>query len=237
MKIISTGVLTISAIVVAALVALVLFLHNGQENLDEKASAEIVSVSKSISATQPESRLSRKKEKLVVDGKMLAHHLRRHSDIDVEEDPETISVLTDEEHSHRAKLFKKLEKVYFEMAPEILEEMLESEQKDMDWKANVNYLINNLIKDDRISGAELVNIDCRTTLCKAKVELPSKNQFSDFRDLWATIGPPSGRDFGSQREIGDGRIEMTVYFTREEVVQPFIELEERMAAKADEQNL
>lgn len=148
---------------------------------------------------------------------------------DMEEIPELTSEITKEETEYRSKLFEQTNDVFFEQAPQILEEMMQAERMDIHWKANVERSVKRLLDNERIIGTELEETDCRMSLCKVKLVTPGEKELIDFQSLWSTLGPPSGNSFIQQGENENRENSITVYFTREESTEPFIKTRERIA--------
>lgn len=134
-----------------------------------------------------------------------------------------------EEEVYLDELFRKTDEVFWELAPRIIEEILREEEKDVHWESQVTAVMNNFIKDKLIDGAQFVGTDCRKTLCKVSVTLPSEQQVDSFIYFWNTRGPEKGSNYGHHEEQKDGSTKTTVYFTKNDVDQPFIEARKRMA--------
>ena len=113
-------------------------------------------------------------------------------------------------------------------AASVLESMWQGEEPDTHWNYQVRDGLDLMLRDQRVAGAEVQFIGCRTTLCKVRVEAADAESADNFKHLWNTVGPEKSHDFGTSEELGDGRMVHTIYFSRKNDYWTFIRMREEM---------
>ena len=170
-------------------------------------------------------------------GKLLAAALGRHLTSDTvepdeeEETPLNVVYRSEEERRRRADRMKKINPYFWEKAPGILEELLHEQPEDRHWSVGVETAAKKFLEQDQFEGTEIVETDCRATLCKMLINHDNEGAFDVFKQHGATSGPWLMSDIQGKREsLDNGEVETTFYFSREEDDRPFEEMRERLLA-------
>lgn len=226
----------IISIAVLALTAVYIFLKSPPEDRKaEKTSSESLQKTPVKQGNADEQRREEKMRKLSAMKRAMKRAMRGGTEtlhsISQEGDVDNMQPLSDEEIERRVELQQKTADVYFEMAPEILGEMLQSEMMDKSWKYDVEQQLPNVVEDARLAGSQITDVDCRETLCKVVVTLPSKEEILKFKDIWVTAGPKTGHNFGHHTDLPDGKVQTEIFFSRENTSEPFVKARESMVAR------
>ena len=148
-----------------------------------------------------------------------------------EETPINVVYRSEEEKRRRAERMKKITPYFWEKAPGILEELLQEQPEDRHWSAGVEAAAKKFIEQDQFEGTEIIETDCRATLCKMLINHDNDDASKVFKQHGATSGPWLMSDIQGKREsLDNGEVETTFYFSREEDERPFEEMRERLLA-------
>lgn len=116
--------------------------------------------------------------------------------------------------------------------PQLLERRFSSETRDRDWAARTEKRIESAIEAISFPGAELTNVECHQSVCRAMGKFDSKEHFN--RMMFALFSPSDGisplAEHASRapplEERADGKFYTALYVFREGVeFNPVAELE------------
>ncbi|MCP4604649.1 MAG: hypothetical protein GY847_29705 [Proteobacteria bacterium] len=147
------------------------------------------------------------------------------------------SPYTDEQRMKLEELHRKTAPYYWEMAPDILEEMLQSESRGDFWQKAVEHAVDNILMYEESSGTDVLDVDCRQRLCKIRFEHENTGSHSDFMDGQMDDGPwisGAGIAMGGNKIQEDGAVKSYIYFTKMGDMSTFYEMRETMAKKIDD---
>jgi hypothetical protein len=144
-----------------------------------------------------------------------------------------LATMTDEE-IEKGKLHMKTDPYFWEMAPSLLEEMLEKEEENKNWTSRVNEEATEMLQDDQFAGTSLLGVDCRQSLCKIEfahndIETSNKFKRSDMRKgSWIS---ESGNSLGGFAQSDTGQISTFIYFTDVGDSETFFKMRELIAER------
>ena len=226
----SIRLLAIAAVLVLSATVLFLWSHSRDDRSAKGRADRNPAGATSASARQPGQDADDR-------GKLLAAALGRQitaKNVEPDEDEETpVNVVyrSEEERRRRAERMKKITPYFWEKAPGILEELIQEQPEDPNWSAGVEAAAKDYLKDDRFKGTEIVETDCRATLCKMLINHDNKDTSAIFKQQGASGGPWLKSDIqGKEKILENGEVETTMYFSREEDERPFEEMRERLLA-------
>ena len=140
-----------------------------------------------------------------------------------------------EEAERRAERNKKIADVVWDRTQEVLDQMISEEFKDRDWRNRIEEFAEYLLEDDKFSGTSLLEVDCRTTLCKATLHHLDKESYVVFKEEGSTTGLwMEGNMFGTTNPLENGEIETIIYFTRNGEYYPFEDVQDRILAMTEQ---
>ncbi|MDJ0764311.1 MAG: hypothetical protein QNJ97_15125 [Myxococcota bacterium] len=180
----------------------------------------------------PASGYSSKKNSL----KQLAYQLSKPQNLYEEEEDDALDnpEMDPELAAYKMELMNKIAHVYWEKAPEILEEMIAEEPINPLWRKKVESYFKKIISEPNYEGTQLITVDCKTTLCKLVLEHDSKEIAKKFQKGPLNRGPLDTDQHGTDRKIENGRIETTVFFAKEGGdPTPFEKMNDRMLQKLE----
>lgn len=150
-----------------------------------------------------------------------------------ENQEELAPYLSEEEFETKRELKQKTDGIYFATAPKILEQIWIEDTADIARTSSIRDSMAMFLKDERLKGTLLNDLECGTKLCKIDLLFPDINTSSAFKNKWFNEAPPFGRDFGAVNEMNNGKVKLDLYFTKQNDETAFTELRERMLALAE----
>lgn len=122
---------------------------------------------------------------------------------------DTLETLTPEEEDRRAET-QSQEQVA------LLEETIFSEETDPEWTGEAEQALRETFQKDEANGLELVDAECRTTLCRMEMHLDSSTMSPEdaFRGL-SHLTPWQGQGFVKIDDAVEGSHKIVIYLSRE----------------------
>lgn len=149
-----------------------------------------------------------------------------------EETPVNIAELSEEEIRKRVERTKRTSPYYWKMAPEVFEEMLESQKTDTQWSARAETEVKHFLAQKEFDGTEVLETDCRETLCRMTLEHRDEDAYDAFKRNGAPDGPWLKCDIQGKREsLEGGGVKTSIYFSKQEDPRAFEEMRERLLQK------
>ncbi len=96
-----------------------------------------------------------------------------------------------------------------------LDTSLNSESIDETWQASAQMKINEVIDGTQLAGTDLVDLDCRDTLCKLEVSHHDETALEEFEENFAHQLAWNTSRFSTTEQGADGRVYHTIYLSRE----------------------
>jgi len=130
--------------------------------------------------------------------------------------------LTDAEIEKLEEDSRKVGEVFWEQAPQVLEEMLAGDERDEEWTGSVLEEGDVALKDAVLSGTRIHEVDCRATLCRITFSHDDQASFDLFNKQGPDVGPWTGGDqFGGAVDLPGGGLGTYIYFVRSGDQSPF----------------
>jgi hypothetical protein len=155
------------------------------------------------------------------------HH---HTLLETTEEPlrKALPAPSKEEIERRISRMQRIESVYWERAPVLLEEIFQEEKPDVAWTRQVRERIEHALSGDILHDTRLQFSECHRSLCKAVVRHKNENAYNTFKEKGADMGPWTGNLHGKKDFLSNGEIMTTVYFSRAGDNSPFEKMKDRM---------
>jgi hypothetical protein len=127
--------------------------------------------------------------------------------------------------------------VYWEKAPLVLEEMFSKEQLDFERTKRVDRYLTALFAKPENEQHELMTVGCRGALCKVVCRHEDEDSLNRFRDSLLAGGPLDTDSHGNFTRLDDGRLESTMYVSREGGdPETFFRMNEKILALVDSES-
>jgi len=137
--------------------------------------------------------------------------------------------LLPEEAAYLMARKRAIEPYLLKQSPILLQEMIDEQQQNPGWRMRIENYMGKLLTEEKFAGTALVEVDCRTSLCKMELQHKTVSDFELFRDQAATEGPLDTDQHGKPEFLEDGSVMSTMYFAREGGdPEPFEEMHERL---------
>ena len=143
---------------------------------------------------------------------------------------------TDANELSMKKLHQKTGPYYADMAPEVLEKMLQREKPNIEWTSSVTKEAQKVLAYEESQGTTLYKTDCRETLCKIQFDHENLDRHKSFMDGRMDLGPwmaGAGTAFGSYKEQDGDKLRSFIYFTKPDDKETFLAMRREMATILD----
>jgi len=134
------------------------------------------------------------------------------------------------------ELHQKTGPYYADMAPEVLEKMLQREKPDVEWTSSVTKEAQKVLEYEESQGTTLYKTDCRETLCKIQFDHENLDRHKSFMDGRMDLGPwmaGAGNALGSYKKQDGDKLRSFIYFTKPDDKETFLDMRREMAAILD----
>ncbi len=149
-----------------------------------------------------------------------------------EETPINIGQDSKEKMIKQAERTRRTTPYHWELAPVVFEEMLEGQTADPNWTTNAESEAKRFLAREEFEGTEVVDTDCRETLCRMKLEHANEDAYDSFKRRGAPRGPWLKSDaHGKRKSLMGGGVQTSFYFSKEEDPRAFEEMRERLLEK------
>ncbi len=145
--------------------------------------------------------------------------------------------LTEEEARALKALHEKTGPYYWELAPQILEDIIRDESRDAVWQTDVETAAEKLFSEIAPKGTTLGKVNCRSTLCKIHFSHDDETAYKTFMDSRMEKGPwigGAGDALGGYERGDNGELESFVYFSKKNDSDTFLSMRMEMASRIDE---
>ena len=206
--------------------------QNQSEPKIEKATLASNSEAKKTEAKSPE-----EKKKLLA---MLRNLARQNQTIDEASPSNSVNdfigdnpafQMTEEEKNLAIAQQEALSKIYWDKAPNELEEMLNEEEPDIAWEGEVRAAAENLLSS-KYEGSHLYDVNCGSTLCKMVIDHDDPSMYSRFAETNFAEEPPwATNKMGGITELPNGKTGNYFYFAKNGYNDRFLDLDRRLLKK------
>jgi hypothetical protein len=148
-----------------------------------------------------------------------------------EDDP----MMTEERMALR-DLHNKTDPYFWEMAPQIIEEMWKNDTPDDQWQEEIEKAAEEIVPDGKYDGTNLTYVDCKKILCKIGFEHRDAASFRVFKDGDMDNGPwisKAGNSLGGYKILENGKIASFRYFTKPGDIDTFRDMRRIMFARLE----
>jgi hypothetical protein len=145
-----------------------------------------------------------------------------------------VSGFTREEWREISRIMLESEPHYAKMAPETLEEMHRSQERDLEWTDMVEHEAMETMSLPEARGTKLEMVDCRETLCLISYTHESEASYHDYENSPMDQGPwisGASNSFGGMVPQEDGSVESFRYFTKKDSGETFLEMRKQIIQK------
>ncbi|VAW99402.1 hypothetical protein MNBD_GAMMA23-1935 [hydrothermal vent metagenome] len=105
-----------------------------------------------------------------------------------------------------------------------LDNYIGSEEQDPNWSVRAENIIYNALEDTELSGSQFVNVDCRTSLCRAEVYHNSLQDMETFKlEIIHKVGSQLPKASMQHSQLDDGRQKTILYLVKDGHDFPLIE--------------
>ena len=132
------------------------------------------------------------------------------------------------EYSAKQSKKERVDEVYFDEAPIILDDILTSEVEDSEWTHQMETFFNSINQREKLVSMVHDKSDCRRTLCKSTFFVPNEEVLDEFKKNWMSEGT-FGNDFGKVETLENGDTKITLWFSHSKDPSPFIEVREEIS--------
>lgn len=96
-----------------------------------------------------------------------------------------------------------------------MENQIQSQDTDTTWAYSASDAINNAFLDQQLTGSQVLQVDCRSKMCKVEVKHESRDKVQDFEVLFPMkMSAVLPRMAINNTENADGSVTSTIYLAK-----------------------
>lgn len=104
-----------------------------------------------------------------------------------------------------------------------MENQIQSEDIDTTWAYSATDSINNAFLDQQLSGSQILQVDCRSKMCKVEVKHDNMEKMQDFEVVFPMkVGKALPRMAINNTQNTDGSVTSTIYLAKKDFKLPVV---------------